>query len=116
MDYIITCIYPVVCVFLVLVILFQQGAGADAGVAFGGGGNTLFGASGADNLLVKFTTGLAVAFMCCAVYLTYLSKQSITLDGSGSISATLQNAKPKAGEPLPADGVSTPVEPQPQNQ
>ncbi|MDR2338294.1 MAG: preprotein translocase subunit SecG [Deltaproteobacteria bacterium] len=99
MDYI-TSIYLIVCVFLVLVILFQQGSGADAGVSFGGGGNTLFGASGADTLLIKITTGLAVAFMCCAVYLTYLSKQSIaTIDGRGSISATLPDAKPKIIEP-----------------
>jgi preprotein translocase subunit SecG len=110
MDFV-TNIYIVVCVLLVLVILIQQGSGADAGVSFGGGGNTLFGASGADTLLIKITTGLAVAFMCCAVYLTYLSKQSIiTLDSGGSISSTLPDAKPL---PVPTPEASTP---DPQNQ
>ena len=78
----VTGLYLVVCVMLVLAVLIQQGSGADAGVSFGGGGNTLFGASGADNLLVKITTGLAAVFMCFAVYLTYTGKSGVTTGGT----------------------------------
>ncbi len=54
---------------LVVMVLLQQGKGADAGAAFGGGSNTLFGATGATSLIVKITTGLAVAFMATSVLL-----------------------------------------------
>lgn len=49
--------------------LLQQGKGADAGATFGGGGNTVFGAAGADNFLTKFTTVVACFFMLSSVVL-----------------------------------------------
>ncbi len=66
----ITIIHVVTCIILVLLVLLQQGKGADAGAAFGGGSQTLFGASGADNLLTKITTGCAALFMITSVLLT----------------------------------------------
>lgn len=63
-------IHWALCFFLIiLVVLLQQGKGADMGVAFGGGSNTLFGASGANTLLVKITTTVAVLFMCSSFML-----------------------------------------------
>lgn len=54
---------------IVLVILLQQGKGADMGVAFGGGSSTLFGASGANSLLIKITTIVAMLFMSTSILL-----------------------------------------------
>jgi preprotein translocase subunit SecG len=55
---------------LVGLVLLQQGKGADVGAVMGGGGaNSLFGVSGASNLLVKMTTSVAVAFMFTSVLL-----------------------------------------------
>lgn len=58
-----------ICVLLIILVLLQQGKGADAGAVFGGGGNTMFGAAGADNFLTKFTTVLAICFMLSSVFL-----------------------------------------------
>jgi preprotein translocase subunit SecG len=64
-------IYIFVCFFLILVILLQQGKGADIAGAFGGGGTqTAFGARGATTLLHKLTTGAFVGFIVLALILT----------------------------------------------
>jgi preprotein translocase subunit SecG len=66
-------IYIFVCFFLVLVVLLQQGKGADIAGAFGGGGSqTAFGARGATTLLHKLTTGAFVGFIVLALVLTLL--------------------------------------------
>ena len=44
------------------------------GATFGGGGNTLFGAGGADNLLTRVTTVTAFIFMCTSVYLSMAAR------------------------------------------
>ena len=49
--------------------MLQQGKGADLGAAFGGGSNTLFGASGANNILLRVTTSLALLFMITSIIL-----------------------------------------------
>ena len=57
------------CVTLVTLVLLQQGKGADAGAALGGSSNSLFGATGANSLMVKVTTGAAVLFMITSLFL-----------------------------------------------
>lgn len=47
---------------LIVLILVQQGKGADVGAAFGSGSsNTVLGSSGGGNLMTKITTWLAIA-------------------------------------------------------
>ena len=66
-------IYTLICFFLIMVVLVQQGRGADLAGAFGGGGTqTAFGARGATTLLHKLTTGGFVAFIVAALMLTVL--------------------------------------------
>ena len=66
-------VYTFICFFLILVVLVQQGRGADIAGAFGGGGTqTAFGARGATTLLHKLTTGGFVAFIVVALVLTIL--------------------------------------------
>ena len=55
--------------FLIGLVLLQQGKGADLGAAFGGSSSTVFGASGATDLLTKLTTGTAIAFMVTSIFL-----------------------------------------------
>lgn len=62
-------VHVVLCVVLVGLVLLQQGRGADLGAAFSGASNTLFGASGADKLVVRMTTILAVLFMVSTILL-----------------------------------------------
>lgn len=59
---------------LVVLVLLQQGKGADAGAIMGAGGaNTVFGVGGASSLLVRATTFIAVMFMLTSVGLVKLA-------------------------------------------
>ena len=61
-------LHILICVFLIGVVLLQQGKSADLAGAFGGqGSQTAFGPRGAANLLTKLTTWSAVAFMLTSI-------------------------------------------------
>src|ERR1700693_417163 len=81
-------VHVTVCVTLVILILLQQGKGADVGAVFGGSSNTVFGASGAGNVLSRATSMLAITFFATSLYLAYMSSQraSGSIFGSGSSS------------------------------
>jgi preprotein translocase subunit SecG len=67
------CIHVIVCLFLIGVVLLQQGKSADLAGAFGGqGSQTAFGPRSAANLLTKLTTWGAVLFMMISISLTVL--------------------------------------------
>ena len=64
-------VHVVVCLFLICVVLLQQGKSADLAGAFGGqGSQTAFGPRGAANLLTRLTTWSAVIFMLTSIGLT----------------------------------------------
>jgi len=64
-------IHIIVSLFIVGVVLLQQGRSADLAGAFGGqGSQTAFGPRGAANLLTKLTTWSAVIFMLTSIALT----------------------------------------------
>ena len=61
-------IFVLVCFMLMGIILLQSSKTGGMGTAMGGQAiNTAFGGHGADKLLVKITSGLAVAFMVLAI-------------------------------------------------
>lgn len=76
-------IHVAVCLILVVLILLQQGKGASLSASFGGGGDSVFGAAGADNILTKITTVLAVTFFCTSI--TLIKLQSPSGETSGGI-------------------------------
>jgi preprotein translocase subunit SecG len=66
-------LHIIVSLFLVGVVLLQQGKSADLAGAFGGqGSQTAFGPRGAANLLTKLTTYSAIIFMVSSIGLTIL--------------------------------------------
>ena len=66
-------VHVLVSLFLILVVLVQQGKGADLAGAFGGGGSqTAFGARGATTLLHKLTQYFFVAFVATSLTLAIL--------------------------------------------
>ncbi len=70
-------LHIIVCLFLIGVVLIQQGKSADLAGAFGGqGSQTAFGPRGAANLLTKLTTWSAIFFMLTSVGLTILLSRS----------------------------------------
>jgi preprotein translocase subunit SecG len=62
-----------VCMFLMLVVLLQQGKGGGMGAAFGGGAQQVFGGRGAGNILTRATAVCAGIFMLTSVSLAYVS-------------------------------------------
>ncbi len=66
-------LHIIVSLFLILVVLVQQGKGADLAGAFGGGGSqTAFGARGATTLLHKLTTAFFILFVITSMTLAIL--------------------------------------------
>jgi len=66
-------VHVIICLFLIGVVLLQQGKSADLAGAFGGqGSQTAFGPRGASNLLTKLTTYSAIIFMLTSIGLTIL--------------------------------------------
>ncbi|MGH9361804.1 MAG: preprotein translocase subunit SecG [Thermoanaerobaculia bacterium] len=63
MIYVLYFLHVLVCVFLILVVLLQQGKGADLSVFGGGSTQTAFGARGAATLLHKLTVVSFVVFI-----------------------------------------------------
>ncbi|MHC6223938.1 preprotein translocase subunit SecG [Pseudomonas sp. X10] len=61
---------------LVVLVLLQQGKGAEAGASFGAGAsNTVFGSQGSATFLSKITAILAASFFLTALGLGYFAKE-----------------------------------------
>ncbi len=59
-----------------VLVLVQQGQGANVGAAFGSGAaSTMFGGRGPGGVLVKATTFLAVGFFAISFGLAYIAKE-----------------------------------------
>lgn len=70
-------LHIIICLFLIGVVLLQQGKSADLAGAFGGqGSQTAFGPRGAANLLTRLTTWSAILFMVTSISLTILMSRS----------------------------------------
>jgi preprotein translocase subunit SecG len=68
----------IVCIALTIIVLLQQGKGADVGAVFGGSSQTVFGAGGASSPLFKLTWTFALLFGLTSLFLAYSSAQRIT--------------------------------------
>jgi len=75
--YFVLVVHVIVCLFLVGVVLIQQGRSADLAGAFGGqGSQTAFGPRAAANVLTRLTTWSAIIFMCTSLSLVVLFMRS----------------------------------------
>jgi preprotein translocase subunit SecG len=92
MFIVVTIVHVIACLFLIGVVLLQQGKGADMGAVFGGSSSTIFGSSGAGNFLTRLTTIMAVVFMLTSLTLTYTGARRIS--STVFDSAPLQEAPP----------------------
>ena len=103
MTVLLVVIYVLVCIFLVLVVLLQQGKGADLAGAFGGGGSqTSFGPRSASNIMHRMTTGSFVLFVVLSLALAIQSgKQRSSVMESVEIPAAemVETTPPEAIEP-----------------
>jgi len=106
--YLLYAIHILVCVFLILVVLLQQGKGADLSVFGGGSTQTAFGARGATTLLHKLTVASFVIFILTTVSIGVFQGKA----GNSSVVSGISRAKGKAAAPAPAP-VTTPAAPAP---
>ncbi len=82
-DQLIIVLHVLTCITLVVLILMQQGKGADMGAAFGGGAsNTVFGSPGSSSFLFKFTAFLAAVFFTTSIVLSNLSTTTLKAEES----------------------------------
>ena len=77
MIYLAYTIHVVISFFLIMVVLLQQGKGADLSVFGGGGTQTAFGARGAATLLHKLTVWGFVGFIVTTMSITLLTRAGI---------------------------------------
>ena len=105
MIYLLVVLHVIICLFLIGVVLLQQGKSADLAGAFGGqGSQTAFGPRGAASALSKATTWSAVAFMITSITL------SVYATRRGGPTSVLQGVKsqPVKTQPAPAPKPSAP--------
>ena len=89
-------IHVLVCIFLILVVLLQQGKGADLSVFGGGSTQTAFGARGATTLLHKLTVGSFIVFTLTTLAI------GIREAGPGGASVLSRVVQEDTAQPAPA--------------
>ena len=125
---ILTIVHVVVSIFLILVVLLQQGKSSDWAGAFGGGGSqTVFGARGSATVLSKATIIAAIVFLMTSISLSVLVSRpggsSVIREGAagnppqpkpGNIPITVVPGAPAApAAPQPAQATPQPPTPAP---
>jgi preprotein translocase subunit SecG len=105
--YLIVFLHVIACLFLIAVVLLQQGKGQDLASAFGGGGTqTAFGPRGSATVLSRATTILAGLFMITSLALSIVRPRT---------SGVLDQVPEAVASPSPAASaapVTTPAAPQ----
>ena len=96
--YVVIVVHVIVSLFLIGVVLLQQGRSADLAGAFGGqGSQTAFGPRAAANVLTRLTTWSAVIFMITSLSLTILYERSVqshsVLGDTAPVSAPAKSGK-----------------------
>ncbi len=89
---------------LTVLVLLQQGKGADVGAAFGAGAsNTMFGSVGAASFLTKATAWLAIGFFAIAFSLAYFAKERAESAGTLGIPTVQTNELTSGQESVDSD-------------
>ena len=107
-------IYPLLAVLQVLsaltvivLVLLQQGKGADMGSSFGGGSaGSLFGATGAANFFSRATKWVSILFFACTLGLAYLGSnvnRNVSPATGGGVMQGYEAPAPSTSAPAPAN-------------
>ncbi|MBY6034028.1 preprotein translocase subunit SecG [Marinobacter daepoensis] len=109
LETLVVVVHVVIAVALVGLVLIQQGKGADAGAAFGGGASqTVFGSQGSGSFLTRMTTFMAVIFFVTSFSLAIFAKQRAEVAGDAGIPVVQESSDIGAGaEQVPSiDGAA----------
>ncbi len=111
MSILLVVLYVLVCLFLIMVVLLQQGKGADLAGAFGGGGSqTSFGPRTTTNIMHRMTTGAFVLFVVLCLALAILSgKQRTSVMESVAAPAPVEASEAAAPALQPAADETQPA-------
>lgn len=106
---------------LIVLVLLQQGKGAQMGAAFGSGASqTLFGSQGSSSFLLKLTALFAALFFATSILLGYLASIQVKQDPLQALTSSVAQQQkvsqqkntipiaPNAGVPVPANNVLPP--------
>ncbi len=125
MLYALYAIHIVICLFLIMVVLLQQGKGADLSVFGGGGTQTAFGARGAATLLHKLTVFSFIGFIFTTMGIGVLKSggtsgsvmsdiaieapeeaavEAESTDPAAALEALTEEAEAEGGDPDAGDG------------
>jgi len=110
--YLLYALHIIVCLFLILVVLLQQGKGADLSVFGGGSTQTAFGARGAATLLHKLTVASFIAFIITTVGIAAIQGRGLA---TGESVLADQPAEEAPATPAPAAD-TTPAASEPQGE
>lgn len=116
MQQLILVFHVLIAIALIVLVLVQQGKGAQMGAAFGSGASqTLFGSQGSGSFLLKITAFFAALFFATSLVLGYMAGKQTKQDPLQALTAaamTKQQTKvtpppsapsvPNAGVPIPA--------------
>ena len=81
MENIILLVHLVAAISIVVLILLQQGKGAEMGASFGSGASqTLFGSGGSGNFFSRLTAVFALIFFVTSFSLAVVAKQQTTIE------------------------------------
>jgi preprotein translocase subunit SecG len=108
--YLLYVVHVIVCVFLILVVLLQQGKGADLSVFGGGSTQTAFGARSATTMLHKLTVASFVVFILTTVSIALFKggpSGGTVMAGHGKKAAATKPALPAKGAPITTAPVTT---------
>jgi len=104
METIVVIVHVIVAIGIVGLVLLQQGKGADAGASFGGGASqTVFGASGTGNFLVRATTVGATIFFITSLALAVFAKNQSSLGGAANSPLANEALLQEAAAPAVSD-------------
>lgn len=110
MIYLLYTLHVIVCIFLILVVLLQQGKGADLSVFGGGTTQAAFGARGATTLLHKLTVISFAIFILTTLLIGIPQAKRGTVMSDVPTAEGTQPAAPAPATPAPA----APAAPAPQ--
>jgi preprotein translocase subunit SecG len=102
MIYVLYVLEVLVCLFLILVVLLQQGSGADLSVFGGGATQTAFGARGTTQFIHKLTVWAFVAFILLTLAIAVYKGGAATSSVMSSSSTKGLKGKAPVSQPVPA--------------
>ncbi|MEB3766983.1 preprotein translocase subunit SecG [Acinetobacter sp. MD2] len=102
-------VHIILAVLMILLILVQQGKGAEAGASFGGGGAaTVFGASGSANFLTRMTAILTALFFVTSMTLAiFAKKQTADAYSLGAVAPATTQVQSKTATSAPINSTET---------